>query len=174
MRHAELLAQIPLFRGLDAAQRASVAALLQERRFKPGQTVFSAGDIGSSMFIVASGGAEIFLPVPAGGATDRVVLKTAYTGEYFGELSLFDRKPRSASVVTTTATVLLELTREAFANHVRLSSDVALAMLDDMADRLRETNSLLTARVTRNAVAEVEQNLTWDQRLADRVAELNG
>jgi CRP/FNR family transcriptional regulator, cyclic AMP receptor protein len=43
-----------------------------------------------------------------------------------------------------------------------------------MAQRLRETNALLSQRAATNAVKEIEENLTWGQRLADKVAELNG
>jgi uncharacterized membrane protein len=43
-----------------------------------------------------------------------------------------------------------------------------------MAERLRETNALLSQRAATNAVKEIEENLTWGQRFADKIAELNG
>ena len=49
-----------------------------------------------------------------------------------------------------------------------------MAILAEMAERMRETNALLGQRAATNAVKEIEENLTWGQRLADRVAELNG
>ena len=49
-----------------------------------------------------------------------------------------------------------------------------MAILAEMAERLRETNSLLSQRAARDVVKEIEDNLTWGQKLADRVAELNG
>ena len=102
------------------------------------------------------------------------MLKDVRTGEYFGELALFDAKPRSASVVATVETVLLELTRDEFAEHLSRSKTAALAILSEMAERLRETNAMLGQRAATNAVKEIEENLTWGQRLADKVAELNG
>jgi uncharacterized membrane protein len=102
------------------------------------------------------------------------VLKDARTGEYFGELALFDDKPRSASVDATVDTVLLELTRGDFAEHLARSKTAALSILSEMAERLRETNALLSQRAATNVIKEIEENLTWGQRLADRVAELNG
>ncbi len=49
-----------------------------------------------------------------------------------------------------------------------------MAILAEMAERLRETNAMLSQRAARDVVKEIEENLTWGQRLADKVAELNG
>src|SRR4051812_14972190 len=110
MLHSELLAQIPLFDTLAAEDLEALGDRMTERAYKAGEKVFDKGDQGSSMYVVLSGAVQIFLP---GGGPEEppVVLKDARTGEYFGELSLFDDKPRSASVVATVDTVLLELTR---------------------------------------------------------------
>jgi uncharacterized membrane protein len=173
MRHADLLAQIPLFEGLADEDREALAERLDERPFKPDEMVFAKGDEGSSMYIVLQGAVQIFLP-PPDKDTPPVVLKDVRTGEYFGELSLFDDKPRSASVKATVDTVLLELTREELGEHLHKSKSAALAILSEMANRLRETNALLSQRAAKDVVKEIEENLTWGQRLADKVAELNG
>lgn len=172
MLHSELLAQIPLFDTLAPEDLEALGRRMTERTFKTGEHVFAMGDAGSSMYVVLSGAVQIFLPA----VTDapRVVLKDARTGEYFGELSLFDSKPRSASVEAVVDTVLLELTREDFGDHLSRSSNAAMTILAEMAERLRETNSLLSQRAARDVVKEIEENLTWGQRLADKVAELNG
>ena len=88
------------------------------------------------MYIVISGSVPIFLP-PPDKDTPRVVLKDVRTGEYFGELSLFDDKPRSASVEATVDAVLLELTRDELGEHLQKSKGAALAILSAMANRLR-------------------------------------
>jgi uncharacterized membrane protein len=173
MLHAELLSQIPLFDTLAAEDLDALAGRMTERQFKQGETVFKQGDKGSSMYVVLSGAVQIFLP--GSGADDpRVVLKDARTGEYFGELSLFDDKPRSASVEATVDTTLLELTRDEFGDHLSKSKNAAMTILAEMAERLRETNALLSQRAAKDVVKEIEENLTWSQRLADKVAELNG
>jgi CRP/FNR family cyclic AMP-dependent transcriptional regulator len=173
VNHAELLAEIPIFEGLSDADREALALRMTEQVYTAEQTVFAKGDAGSSMYIVLSGAAQIFLPAPDA-TGDPVVLKDVRTGEYFGELALFDSKPRSASVKATLQTVLLELTRDEFAEHLSRSKTAALAILSEMAERLRETNDMLGQRAATNAVKEIEENLTWGQRLADKVAELNG
>lgn len=172
MLHSELLAQIPLFDTLSPEDLEALSKSLTERRYKAGEMVFEMGANGSSMYIVLSGAVEIFLP--GENADAKVVLKDARTGEYFGELSLFDDKPRSASVQAAVDTVLLELTREDFGDHLGRSKTAAMAILAEMAERLRETNAMLSQRAARDVVKEFEDNLTWSQRLADKVAELNG
>jgi len=173
MRHSDLLAQIPLFEGLSDEDREALAQRLAEKSFKTDEMVFSKGDEGSSMYIVLAGAVQIFLP-PPDNDTPPVILKDVRTGEYFGELSLFDDKPRSASVEATVDTVLLELTRDEFGDHLSKSRNAAMAILAEMAERLRETNALLSQRAARDVVKELEENLTWGERLADKVAELNG
>ena len=173
MRHAELLAQIPIFEGLSDDDREALAKRCTEKSFKPGELVFTKGEKGSSMYIVLSGAAQIFLPVEDK-SQPPVVLKDVHIGEYFGELSLFDDKPRSASVHAVVETVLLELTRQELAEHLARSKTAALKILGEMAERLRETNAMLSQRAATNAVKEIEANLTWGQRLADKVADLNG
>jgi len=49
-----------------------------------------------------------------------------------------------------------------------------MTILAEMAERLRETNAMLTQRAAKDTAKEFEENLTWGQRLADKVAELNG
>ncbi len=169
MLHSDLLAQNPLFDTLAADDLHALADRMTERPFKAGEKVFDKDDAGSSMYVVLSGAVQIFLP-----GDPPVILKDARTGEYFGELSLFDDKPRSASVVATVDTTLLELTRVDFSDYLSKSQSAAMTILAEMSERLRETNSLLSQRAARDVVKEFEENLSWSQKLADKVAELNG
>jgi uncharacterized membrane protein len=173
MLPADLLAQIQLFQGLADEDREALAARLAEKAFRAGDIVFSQGDVGSSMYVVQSGAVQIYLP-SADKDTPPVVLKDLRTGEYFGELALFDDKPRSASVRALVDTVLLELTREELAEHLGRSAKAAMTILSEMGLRLRETNAMLSQRAAKDATKEFEENLGWSQRLADKVAELNG
>ena len=173
MLPSELLAQISLFQGLADEDREALAKRLTEKSFKAGDIVFSQGEKGASMYIVQSGSVQIYLP-SAEKDQPPVVLKDIRTGEYFGELAIFDDKPRSASVRALVDTVLLELTREDLGEHLGRSKSAAMTILAEMSDRLRETNAMLSQRATKDAVKEFEENLTWGQRLADKVADLNG
>jgi CRP/FNR family transcriptional regulator, cyclic AMP receptor protein len=173
MRPADLFAQIPLFQGLSDEDREALAERLTEKAFKAGDIVFSQGEKGSSMYVVQSGAVQIYLPSKERDLPP-VVLKDLHTGEYFGELAIFDDKPRSASVRAVVDTVLLELTRDELGEHLGRSQKAAMTILAEMAERLRETNAMLSQRAAKDVVKEFEENLTWGQRLADKVAAWNG
>jgi len=171
MSHAELLARVPMFENLDPADRHALAQSLVERRFAAGDIIMNLGDRGSSMFIVAEGHVNIYLP---GEASRRISLKDIATGEHLGELALFDDKPRSASAVATTDATLLELDRDTLSRYLGQRPQGAMTLLKTLAGRLRATNEMLSQRAAKNVVAELESKLTWSQKLADRVAALNG
>ncbi len=166
-----LLRSIELFEGLTDEDLAELGASLQRRQFAAGSMIFSQGDNGDSLYIVESGDINIHLP---GEASRRISLKDIARGEYFGELALFDEKPRSASALATTETVLLELQRRTLEGYLENRPKVALAILRTLSERLRETNTMLSARAAKNVDEEFEKNLSWSDRLADNVAALNG
>ncbi len=172
MRHGDLLAGIAFFEALSDVDREGLGSRLIERRFRSGELVVTKGDPGASMFVVVSGALSIFLPTAGDG--EPVRLKELHSGEYFGEFAIFDDKPRSASVEALTETVLLELTRQELMAQLSRSPAIALAIMSELSNRIRATNELLTQRAAKNVLSEIEENLSWSQRLADRIAALNG
>jgi CRP/FNR family transcriptional regulator, cyclic AMP receptor protein len=168
---AALLREIPLFEALSSDDLGVLAARLVLRSYRAGEVIFKQGDAGNEMYIVADGQVNIFLP---GEASRRISLKDLGRGEYFGELGLFDDKPRSASALATTDAVLLGLTRPMLASYLEHRPQATMPMLRTMAERLRQTNALLSQRAAKNVVEELERNLSWGDRLADKVASLNG
>jgi uncharacterized membrane protein len=167
----DLLRSIPLFEGLAQEDLDHLGNTLVERRFTGGAMIFNQGDPGTEMYIVAKGHVNIHLP---GESSRRVSLKDITVGEYFGELALFDDKPRSASALATTDALLLELSRDTLSSYLESRPRAAMAILRTMAERLRETNAMLSERAAKNAVEEIEKHLSWSDKLADRVAEFNG
>jgi CRP/FNR family cyclic AMP-dependent transcriptional regulator len=160
-----------MFEGLAQEDLAHLAKDLVERQLKGGEMIFNQGEAGSAMYIVAQGHVNIHLP---GENSRRVSLKDISVGEYFGELALFDDKPRSASALATTDGVLLELDRGTLSAYLERRPRAAMAILRTMGERLRQTNAMLSERAAKNMVAEIERSLSWQDRLADKVAELNG
>lgn len=171
MSSTDLLRIIPMFTGLSDADLTALSDALIRRTFKAGSMIFSLGDAGDAMYIVESGDVNIHLP---GKQSQRISLKDIARGEYFGELALFDQKPRSASALATTDSVLLELKHSTLANYLQNRPLAAMGILRTMSERLRETNEMLSARAAKNVDAEFDKHLSWSERLADKVAELNG
>ena len=118
MTPTELLANNALFDTMSPADVEQLGKRLVELHCKKEQLIFEKGASGSSMFIIRSGRVEIFLP--AEGDSPKVVLKALHTGEYFGELSLFDDKPRSEHCPRITVAKLLAQSSNSGASACRL------------------------------------------------------
>src|SRR5579871_6374256 len=115
-----------MFEGLSQEDLDHLAGTLVERRLKGGQIIFNQGDRGTEMYIIAQGHVNIHLP---GENSRRVSLKDIAVGEYFGELALFDDKPRSASALATTEAVLLELDRVTLEKYLTSRPHAAMTLL---------------------------------------------
>ena len=173
MERSEILSKVSLFHGLSEEDRKALGERMVQRSFSPGQLIFAQGEKGTSMFVVESGAVQIFLP-PPGPTAPRVNLKEMRAGEHFGELALFDDKPRSAGAEAVGDTSLLELSRDDFIHGLVRSPNAVLAVLSEMSKRLRDTNAMLSQRAAKDAVKDIEERLTWAERLADKVAAING
>src|SRR5262245_14562975 len=134
MDAAQMLAGTPLFEDLSPEDVADLAERLEKRSIPAGQRLFEKGEPGRSMYIVVDGVVSVYLPGEGGG---RVLLKNVAVGQYFGELSLFDDKPRSASAAAQTDCELLELTRDALHEHIQQRPRIAIALLSELSERIR-------------------------------------
>src|SRR5437762_13673231 len=93
MTRQELLANIQLFESLTAEDLDALAKRIEIEEHGEGGVVFTQGDEGSALYLIEEGSVEISY----GEGRGRVVLSTLFPGQYFGELSLFDGAPRSAT-----------------------------------------------------------------------------
>jgi uncharacterized membrane protein len=168
--HQELLAHIPLFESLTPQDIDALSNRLEEIHYAEGQVIFKQGEQGSSLFIIDEGSVEISY----GEGRGRVALASLFNGQYFGELSLFDGAPRSATATATKASRLIRLDREDLVDFVNKNPSAALRIIAEMSERLRQTNELMSRQVSRNVLEEEEEQMTLGQRVADRVAAFGG
>lgn len=170
MTPQELLANIPLFESLTDDDVDALAARLETVEYGEGDVIFCQGDEGSSLFIVEDGAVEISY----GEGKTKFVLASLFSGQYFGELSLFDGAPRSATATAIKRSRLIRLHRDALVEFVNGSPAAALRIIGEMSERLRQTNELMSRQVSRNVLEEAEERLTFGQRIADKVASFGG
>ena len=171
MDHMLSLRSISTFEDIDRNDLTSLAGELQQRKFRADEVIFKQGDPGSAMYIVESGEVRIHL---SGSMPQPLSLRSLRPGEFFGELSMFDKLPRSATAIAVTDTVLLELRHDSFVDYLSKRTRVAMTIFRTMSQRLRETNSMLSGQAARNVDEEFDRKMTWSDRLADGVARLNG
>jgi CRP/FNR family transcriptional regulator, cyclic AMP receptor protein len=134
------LGHLPLFAGLPIDQIASLEAMTQRRWFKRGEVVFHKGDPGDTLFVIVEGQVKIVLPSESG---EEALLAVLDEGEFFGELSLIDEQPRSATIVASEPTETLVLHRDSFLQSVTSSPDLAIHMLQVLSRRLREADEFV-------------------------------
>ncbi len=170
MTRQELLANIPLFESLTPEDLDALSRRLEQTDYADGEVIFQQGDAGSSLFIIDDGAVEISY----GEGRGRVMLATLFTGQYFGELSLFDGAPRSATATAAKRSRLIRLDRDDLVDFVNKNPSAALRIIAEMSERLRQTNELMSRQVSRNVLEEEEEHLTFGQRVADRVASFGG
>jgi CRP/FNR family transcriptional regulator, cyclic AMP receptor protein len=166
-----LLESIDLFAGISRKDLIFLAQRVALHQYRAGEVIFNYGEIGSIMYIVVSGAVNIYLP---GEASRRISLKDISRGEYFGELALFDNQSRSASALATTDIEVLEITQATLLYYIEHHPHVAIALLQTLSNRLRATSMLLSQRATKDMEREYESTLNWSDRIADKVASLNG
>jgi len=171
MQTAELLGTVPLFKLLDPSERADLELVLKRRDYAVQEKVFSIAEPGDSLYIVGMGSVELFVKDNTGA---KIILTLCGPGEVFGELSLFDGGPRTASAVCIEATTLLVLDREDLLAFLKRHPHAALDLLTTMGQRIRNTDEILRRRVARNINEEMEIRSTTIERIADVIAEYSG
>jgi len=129
-RARDSLGQVPLFAGLPPRHLKRVGDLTEEVRFMEGATVVRQGDAGDTFFVILEGEAKV------AGPSGRVVNRLR-PGEYFGEISLLDGGPRTASVVAETPLTMLALSRASLLRLVQREPAVGVRLLGHVAMMLR-------------------------------------
>ena len=167
----ELLAGIEIFELLHGEDRQALASVVDAITLNAGETLFHAGEPGEALFIVRSGSIELFIKDTAG---QKIVLTIAESGDLFGELSLLDSGPRTATAVAVTNVELLVLDRDDLLLLFQKRPDAALHMLAAMSAMTRKADELLRTRVSRNVNEEMEEHTTALQRVADWIAWFSG
>lgn len=104
-----------------------------------GDIIFSEGDLGTEMFIVQSGVVEIFKKI----GNIQKVLSTFEKGDFFGEMSVLEDAPRTASARAKTDVELVRINQTTFDQMIRTNTEIAIRMLRKFSRRLRETTDLL-------------------------------
>jgi CRP-like cAMP-binding protein len=136
-RGADLLAQVPLFEGLSRRHLKRIAEHADEISFREREVIVEAGQPGGAFFVIVEGEVRVV-------RGDRTIARVG-PGEFFGEISLLDGGPRTASVIAETPVVAIRLFKASFDKVVREEPGVAGKILAAVARRLREAEKTVTA-----------------------------
>jgi len=168
---AQHLALVPLFRNLNEHDLAELAKEVDQVFFKSDESIFHAFDQGDALYLIESGAVRIWVHDDD---VQQITLSELKPGEFFGELSVLDKGERSANATAMTDSTLHRLHRDNFHQFMLKHPHVAVDLVCEIGARLRQTNMLVSQRVTRNINTEMEKELTVGQRVADKVATFGG
>lgn len=133
----ESLRAIPLFRRVLDGDLEELGTHLIERRFPKNATVVEEGLPGDYMYVIREGRVKVTKASEDG---REKIMNFLEAGAFFGDMALLGNETRSASVKTLEESMLLALSRRDFIDLLRQSPDLALAVIEELANRLRETN----------------------------------
>jgi CRP/FNR family cyclic AMP-dependent transcriptional regulator len=161
--HLDLLRRIDVFSHLPEPALLELYKRMSVKHWHGGAIIMGQNEPGDAMYILVSGRAKAVLFGENGREMTLAVLKP---GDFFGEMAIFDGKPRSANVVAEDDVVLLILDRNALTAHLTQYPETTLRLLSTMALRLRRANEIInnlalhdvTSRLTRTLLALAEED----------------
>ena len=134
------LVRAPLFAKLSPSDIQRVAEIAAERAHADGDVIAEQGEPGDEMFVVVSGEIAVVL---GGEGESLVEVARRGAGEAIGEMAVISHAPRMASIVATGDVRLLAIDRRRFERILRDRPDVALAVMDVLCSRLRESSGAM-------------------------------
>jgi len=132
----EMLKKVPICSGLSEKELKSMVKLSRERRFESGDNIVRKGEEGVGFYLIIDGAVEI--------RSDGNTLSKLGPGQFFGEMSVLDRQPRSADVLSVQPTRVLVLTAWDFKGLISAKPTIAFKMLQELVRRLRNTDMSLS------------------------------
>ena len=160
-----------LFRKLSPEALEKMSGLMINVSYKAGDTVFLERELGNALYVVDSGSVRIWV---RDGDSNEVTLSELKPGDFFGAMSVLDGGKRSANATAVADTTLHCLRREEFEGFLVENPQAALELIRGIGERLRQTNLLVSQRVTRNANIVHEQSLSALDRLAIAITDKVG
>jgi uncharacterized membrane protein len=168
---AESLSRVALFKRLDHDELEKLATRVEQVNYKAGDTIFNENDKGDALYVVDNGAVRIWSLDEDAKPVTFAELKT---GDFFGELAVLDRGPRSTNATALSDAVLHRLSSDHFQEFLLQHPETSIDVICEIGARMRQTNLLVTTRIVRNINVEMEEKTTVGQRVADKVASFGG
>ena len=128
---------IPFFTQLSESELDLLRSLAAEKHYPKNAVVLTEGEMGDSLYMIQSGKVKVFIGDQDG---REMILKILGPGDFFGEMSMIDKQPRSASVTTIESSVFLVLSHAAFEKCIEKIPRIANMVMRVLATRVREAD----------------------------------
>ena len=144
----ELLRRVPMFAEIEPAKLKLLAFMSERVGFDPGKQLMRQGDPADAAYLIIDGHAEVVLETSGG----PVIVATLGANEFVGDMGILGNVPRTATVRAKDRVIALRISKEPFMRMVREFPSMAVAIMQELAERLESTNNQL-----RGALAEVKR-----------------
>ena len=168
---AQSLARVSLFRRLESEELERLAEKVEQVTYPAGETIFNENDKGDALYVVDDGSVRIWV---LDEDAEPVTLAELKPGDFFGELAVLDRGPRSSNATAITDITLHRLSSDHFQEFLLQHPEASIDVICEIGARMRQTNALVTTRIARNINVVMEEKATVGQRIADKVASFGG
>lgn len=161
---------VPLFANLPPAQLEPLRKDAVRQLYKAGETIFNHGDLPEYLYIVEEGVIDIVLPARG----EEIILASIEAGSFFGELSVFDSHPRTATARATADASLICIPLTSIAALTNRSPTAARQFMSVIIHRLRTADELLARVQLKNINEVIDEQMTFGEKVADLVARFGG
>src|ERR1700732_731002 len=167
----EVLKNVPLFSLLDDDERAVLAAQVELKTFAARQRIYKAGEAGGRAYVVVSGKARI---TTVDEDQQEVVVDEPSHGEFFGFASMLEGTPHQTTAIALEETVCVEVDRDDIAVLPERKPHAGMDMLTVLGRQFHASQRLIRVRANRNPNDVIEKDMTFGERIADKVAGFGG
>ena len=167
----EILRGVPLFALLDDDETAVLAGQVEVKTFAPRQRIWKIGDPGGRAYVMISGAVRV---TTVDEDHQEVVVDQPAEGEFFGFASMLEQTPHQTEAVAVSETVCLEVDRDDIATLLQRKPHAGMDMLTVLGRQFHASQQLVRVRASRNPNDIIEEDMTFGERIADRVASFGG
>jgi CRP/FNR family transcriptional regulator, cyclic AMP receptor protein len=166
-----ILHQVPLFALLDDEETAVLAGQVEVKNFAPRQRIYKMGDPGGKAYVMVSGSVRL---TTVDEDHQELVVDEPVQGEFFGFASMLEQTPHQTTAIAQQETVCLEVDRHDISVLLERKPMAGMDMLTVLGRQFHAAQQLVRVRAARNANEIIEEEETFGERIADRVASFGG
>ena len=167
----EVLKSVPLFSLLDDDERAVLGGQVEVKTFAARQRIYKTGEPGGRAYVIVSGKARI---TTVDEDQQEVVVDEPTHGEFFGFASMLEGTPHYTTAIALEETVCVEVDRNDITILLERKPHAGMDMLTVLGRQFHAAHQLVRVRANRNPNDVIEKDMTFGERIADKVAGFGG
>ena len=165
------LRNVPLFALLDDDELCILASQVEIRNFSARQRIYKLGEPGDRAYVLLSGAVHVST---VDDDQQEVLIDEPRHGDFFGFASMLEQIPHHTTAVATEDSVCLEVDRHDITTLIEKKPMAGLEMLSVLARQFHASQKLVQLRAARNPNLVIEEEETFGERIADKVASFGG